>query len=221
MRYAHRQIQTIILDLDGPLLDCKRRHYACYSHILLQHGYRPISMDDYWEMKRRRLSQQQQLAASGAESIQREFRESWLSLIEQWSFLKLDQLQPGATEALQQWRTEGKRLVLATLRQNKPGLLQQLAWFGLDALFDHVLVCNHSEGAKGKVAEVSLITPKVAPESSLWIGDTEVDAEAAKYLGCLVWLVTCGIREESYLRSLSPDFISSSLASTRLEQVHL
>ncbi|MGB3206624.1 MAG: HAD hydrolase-like protein [Crinalium sp.] len=201
-------IETIIIDLDGPILEGKVRHYTCYRQILEAHGYIAVSLEEYWEMKCDRVPLQQQLAASNATQIHADFVQAWLSEIEQPELLALDRLQPGVIEKLTQWRSQGLKLVLATLRRYPEHLDQQLANFHLDTLLNHVLVCEHRLGSFGKVQQVKNTIPDISPNHSLWIGDTEIDIEAAKLLGCPIWAVSCGIRTSSYLASLSPDFIS-------------
>ncbi|MCW6050395.1 HAD hydrolase-like protein [Lyngbya sp. CCAP 1446/10] len=209
-------IQFVIVDLDGPILDGKFRHYACYSQILMQRGYTPISLENYWQMKREQVNRREQLAASGSESMYEEFLQAWLKLIEQPQFLALDRPQPGMIDKLQQWRNSGLQLILVTLRRSPERLHAQLVELGLDSLLDYVLPCAHQLGANGKVEQVKKAVSQVSPENSIWIGDTEVDVEAARLLGCPIWAVTCGLRTELYLASLSPDFLSPDLSSINL-----
>jgi phosphoglycolate phosphatase len=62
-------IGTLILDLDGPIIDGRLRHYQCYSDILVEHGYKPMPVGMNWEMKRQRKDRHVQLAFSGADEI--------------------------------------------------------------------------------------------------------------------------------------------------------
>ena len=66
-------IRTVIVDLDGTILDGRFRHYACYRQILEERGYAPVSLESYWRMKLERADRRQQLAASGAEAIHEDF----------------------------------------------------------------------------------------------------------------------------------------------------
>lgn len=211
MQFVLQMINTLILDLDGPLLNGKLRHYACYSQILSSYGYTPISLGRYWDMKRNRIPLKEQLIASGAESIQKQFSQAWLEQIEEPDLLRRDRLQPGVTEKLTEWRNNGLKLVLATMRRFPDRLQQQLANLGLDRLLDCVLVCKHELGGVGKVQQVQKFFPQISPSNCLWIGDTEIDLEAARFFGCPIWTVSCGIRTETFLSSLSPDFISCNL----------
>jgi phosphoglycolate phosphatase len=213
-------IETVILDLDGPLLDGRPRHYSCYRQILLEHGFTPISLDDYWQMKRAGLSVKDQLSASGAESIVSDYQRSWLELIEQPEMLGLDILQPGTMEKLRNWLDQRVRIVLITMRRHIARLNRQLTKLGLDIFLDHVVTCPPSRVGDGKAQRLKSTVTKISPEHSLWVGDTEVDIEAARLFGCRVWAVTCGLRTEAYLASLSPDFLSPNLTYVDLMACH-
>jgi phosphoglycolate phosphatase len=217
MQFVPQMIKTLILDLDGPILDCKFRHYACYSQILNMYGYTAISLERYWAMKRNRLPLKKQLLVSGAEAIQEQFLQAWLEKIEQPDLLRYDCLQLGVKEKLEEWRNSGLHLILATMRRFPKYLEQQLVNFGLNTLLDHVLVCEHQLGGIGKAQQVQKFLPQISPINCLWIGDTEIDVEAARYFGCLIWVVTCGIRTKTYLTSLSPDFTGSDLKHINLK----
>jgi len=212
-------IGHIILDLDGPVLDGKYRHYQCYKDILDSHGYKPVSIDVYWDMKRKRNPRSELLAISGAESIYNIFLEEWLEKIEKSECLLLDKLQCGALEQLQRWRDCGLKMTLATMRNNYITLTQQLDDIGLISYFDDIAVCSHATGGLAKAKQVLIDVRGLKPASCLWVGDTEVDFEAAKTLGCPVWLLSCGVRSESYLRSLQPEFVSNKLNDVDLRRL--
>lgn len=212
-------MEFLILDLDGPLLDGRLRHYVCYQKILTTHGYTPLDIDSYWQMKRERVDRRQQLAATQAEALYEEFLRSWLDLIEKPEFLAWDRIQPGVPEKLQQWRDQGVCLALATMRHSSAQLKWQLAEVGLDKYFAEVIVCSHGAGGRGKAEQVKQRLPQLRPERCLWIGDTEADIEAARFMGCRVWAVTCGLRTAAYLKTLNPDFLSSSLVEVDLERL--
>jgi phosphoglycolate phosphatase len=211
-------IRTVIVDLDGTILDGRFRHYACYRQILEERGYAPVSLESYWRMKLERADRRQQLAASGAEAIHEDYLHAWLEQIERPDLLALDRLQPGVTEKLREWRDQGVRLVLATMRRHPERLNEQLARLDLGALLDHVVVCGHRLGGIGKAQQVKNAVAGLYPEHCLWIGDTEFDVKAARALGCPVCTVTGGERTESYLASLSPDFLSPDLKSIDLRR---
>lgn len=211
-------IRTLILDLDGPILNGRLRHYACYRRILKTHGYVPVGLEDYWRMKRTRAGRREQLAASGAGALDEEFSRAWLDQIELPELLALDRLQPGVSAKLRGWQESGIRLILATMRRYPERLEGQLVSLRIRAYFEHVVACEHSSGGVGKARKVHETVGGLDPERCLWVGDTEADVEAARAFGCPVWAVAEGLRTWSYLASLSPDFLGPDLRSINLER---
>lgn len=202
----------IFLDLDGPLLDGKDRHYRCYTIILERYGYRPIPIDEYWEKKRNLLNRRDLLELSGAADIYDDFLADWLSIIETPDMLALDKVQDGALECLHKWKAQGIALTLVTLRKNILGLEAQLDASGLRSYLDAVFACDHADGGEGKAAAVrSLCLDGLSIPNALWVGDTEADWTAARLLGCAVILVSNGLRGESHLNSLKGAFVISSI----------
>lgn len=207
-------IKQIFLDLDGPLLDGKERHYHCYRSILKRSGFKPIGIDEYWENKRARGNRRDLLSISGAEEIYDEFLATWLTMIESPDMLALDKVQEGAVDCLRSWKEQGIELILVTMRKDKQALEAQLKLTGLQRFLDVVLVCDHAEGAEGKADAVRNSYPaKHFENHTLWIGDTEADWGAAKSLGCDVVLLSNGLRNEEYLKSLGGALVEPSIVS--------
>lgn len=206
--------RCVIVDLDGPILDGRWRHYECYRQLLVEDGHRPLPVEAYWRMKRRGTCVKDQLAATGAEALYDRFKAAWLARIEAPEMLALDELQPGAAETLRRWRAlDGVRLVLATLRQREDGVRGQLARFDLADLWDAIVVCPFDPAGAGKSRRVADALGRVVGDGCVWIGDTEADVKAARIFGCPVWAVTCGLRDETFLSALSPDGLASSICS--------
>jgi phosphoglycolate phosphatase len=204
------KIKTVIIDLDGPILEGKFRHYQCYSDILIRNGFLPMPMEEYWEMKRNRIDRHTQLSNSGADKIYHIFSKSWVEMIEKKNYLSLDRLQPGAVENLQSLRFSGIRIILITMRNNKDNLKWQLKFLDLLPLFDQVIAVG-TAGADRKANAVRSYIDKIPKESCLWIGDTEADINAARLIEVKVCAVSCGVRTHDYLTKLNPDFLVSDL----------
>ena len=98
-------------------------------------------------------------------------------------------------------------------------LLDQLNFTGLNQYLSYVIVCDHSKGGIGKADAVRDAFPDIQTTSTLWIGDTEVDRDGARYLGCSVCLLSCGLRTKEYLQSLKPDFLSNSINKLDIERI--
>lgn len=200
-------IKIIIVDLDGPLLDVKSRHYECYKEILLEHGHSPMPVEKYWEMKRNRRGLLLQLAVTDSNSIYDDFSKAWSERIEDPTMLVFDRLQPGVNEKLIEWRKNGIYIILATMRRFPERLNEQLNILGIKTNIDSIVICDHNRGGNGKAIEVKNAHVFLNPKECLWIGDTEEDMDAARYLKCSICLVTAGIRTGTYLASLNPDFL--------------
>lgn len=211
-------IKTIIIDLDGTILDGRLRHYQCYSDILSERGFVPMPIDKYWEMKRNRTDRHKQLAVSGADNIYDEFLSSWLSRIEEKEYLQLDRLQTAAVEKISEWKASGTTLILITMRNNKNNLFWQLSLFELLPLFDRVVAVGNTEAAGDKAGAVMSYVDAADRGSILWIGDTETDINAARLIGVKVCAVYGGLRTPEYLAELKPDFIVSDLSQIELAQ---
>lgn len=213
------RIRTIVLDLDGTMLDGQYRYYACYRQILEELGYSPVTPERYRRMRLERLDRVRLLATSGAEEIHEAFLRAWLERIEHPDLLALDRLRPGVIGQLRAWRDRNIRLVLATMRRYPARLDEQLDRLGLGNLFDLVVACGPRSESLGKAQQVAEAAPDLTAENCLWIGDTECDIEAARWLGCPVWAVAGGERTEACLQSLEPDFLSEGLSSIDLSRL--
>jgi phosphoglycolate phosphatase len=211
-----KYIKHIFLDLDGPLLDGKKRHYYCYRSILERFEFTPIGIDEYWEKKRAVVNRRVLLSMSGADKIYDDFLAAWLMMIETPDMLALDEVQEGAVDCLRSWKEQGLDLTLVTMRKNKRSLEEQLKSTGLRQFMNTVLASDHADGGVGKADAVRNLFPsKVNTDDALWIGDTEADWEAAKSLGCGVVLLSNGLRNDAYLRSLQGAVVKPSIASLK------
>jgi phosphoglycolate phosphatase len=210
---APSQSSTIFLDLDGPILECKMRHYACYLDLCRSRELHPLSREEYWELKRQRVKGATLFQRSGARGDAGDLMRSWIALVEQPGYLALDAVHPWVFDVLSSWVAGGARLCLATLRSNVAGLHAELERFELRRFFDRVVISDSALGGEGKAAAAA--ASGIDPQSSVWIGDTEVDAVAANAVGSRLYLVTCGIRTEEYLRSLRTGEVVSDLRAVR------
>jgi phosphoglycolate phosphatase len=206
--------KRIFLDLDGPLLDGRERHYHCYQRIMERYGFKPIGLDEYWENKRARINRRDLLSMSGAEAIYDDFLKAWLRLIESPEMLALDEVQEGGVDCLREWKGRRIELILVTMRKNKQTLDAQLKSTGLHKFLDAVLICHYADGGQAKANAVrSRFKIKTLKEDDYWIGDTEVDWEAANSLGCKIILVANGLRSEKFLNTLKNCLVVPSISS--------
>lgn len=202
---------TVIVDLDGTLLDERPRHHGCYAAIMRELVQEALPIDTYWSLKREAVDARGVLTQTGSEGLDVQYERRWLSLIESPEMLALDALHAGAKETLQTWVAGGASLVLTSLRQSASGIDSQLRCFGLARLFPRRAVASPWEKARGKADAVRALLQDHEIRRAVWIGDTEADLCAARLLDCPAWMVTCGIRSAEFLRSLRPDRLAASL----------
>lgn len=194
--------RTIVIDLDGPILDGRLKHYRCYAEIAQSLGVTPLTIETYWEAKRSGKSAREQLEMSGGAGKAEEFASRWIAEIESRPRLELDAVQPGAVEVLGNWHPQGKVVALTTMRRDLDNLEWQLARLDLRRWFTHVIPV--SSGSKHDAVKRSPL--RIEPADSVWIGDTEADILSAQAMSIPVYAVTCGLRNPEFLAKLHPDF---------------
>lgn len=208
-------ISTIVLDLDGPLLDGRLRHYSCYSGILKEQGFIPLDINSYWDGKRSRMDRRTLLKKSEAVEFYDEFLREWRQRIELPALLALDQLQPDVLSILSEWKDSEIELVIATMRNHASNAVDQLTSLGVMPLVNQVFVTGSDDGFGGKVEAVRRVLSGKLPRTALWVGDTEVDIHAARSLGIPVCALTCGLRTQELLAAENPDYLLDDLRDVR------
>ncbi|MDO5572629.1 MAG: HAD hydrolase-like protein [bacterium] len=183
---------NVFIDLDGPILEGKERHYACYKDIVTEMNGVVIPLEKYWNLKRQRKNHYilQELSQLGNSTDL--FMNCWLTRIEEKKYLQLDELKPHIKEALEKIRLFADRVVLVTMRQNKENLFWQLESLGLLPFFDEILVCEGTD----KYSKAETIK-KYCREINLFVGDTEVDVFTADTLNIDFVGINNGLRNST------------------------
>ncbi|MBE5926100.1 MAG: HAD family hydrolase [Lachnospiraceae bacterium] len=185
----------IFLDLDGPILDGRLRHYNCYKDIIEEMGGTPIGIEDYWSKKRLGLNKKIVCEESGIDIEYSDFIEKWKNRIEDVKYLKYDVLKPGCVEAIQMMQGISKKVCLVTLRNNKDNLISQLKWLEIDELFAEVIACPN-----GEINAKYLALCNYSFDRAVLIGDTETDIEAAEMLKTDFIGIINGLRTEEIFK---------------------
>lgn len=201
----------VVIDLDGPILDGRHRHYACYQRILTEAGYAPLTLGAYWSLKTAPMPLRSVLEHSAAAGFEAEFARLWRERIEDRELLALDVLQAGALARLHDIASTA-RLVVATMRRDAALAREQIDEMAVGQFVDAVLVTPHADGPNGKAQSVLTYARRQGLSPRLWIGDTEFDADAAAILGVPCVLVANGLRSRDHLRGLRPAAVVDSIA---------
>lgn len=188
------KLSYIFLDLDGPILEGKNRHYQCYKDILERHGGDILELDVYWDMKTSKIKRDILLKNSNFKKTYEVFFEEWMANIEDEKYLKLDILKPDVAKTLREWREFASKIILVTMRQNREFLLNQLRELEILNLLDEVIDCP-PERKNTKYEALKNINFKKA----IFIGDTEEDTNTAKMLNIQSIGITNGLRKKEFL----------------------
>jgi phosphoglycolate phosphatase-like HAD superfamily hydrolase len=196
--------RTIVLDLDGTLIDVAKRHYAVYRDVLTAIGGRAIPFSRYWELKRADTGWPDILRASAlrgrdAPAFLTQFRER----IEEPSYLALDApftFTHSVIDAL-----SAHDVYLVTLRRSPDALRKQLD--RLDLVRQFTAVVSDADHNAAQRTKTELIGTIVREPEAIVVGDTEEDIAAAHEVDAVAIAVASGVRSESVLRRSEPDHL--------------
>lgn len=187
------------LDLDGTLLDTWERHWAAYRRACRATGQRPKPKARFKSLKRQGPKAAAVLTAALDPRRQALFRRVQLRWIEDPGLLARDRPFPGTTAFLK-WARQHFELHLATARASELNTRRQLRNLGWLGLFESVAVTN---GKSGRPANKTALA-RTLRGPSLWVGDTEAEAEAARTAGAPFFACTRGIRQGAKLAAFHP-----------------
>lgn len=191
-----KKFDYIFLDLDGPILEGKHRHYRCYEDIIKKYGGTALGIDYYWELKRNKITRNIVLEKSNFQKSYEIFLKEWMENIENEKYLILDALKPEVVETLKSWKNVADKIILVTMRQNRQYLLNQLDRLGILFLLDEVIDCPPER----KNTKYEALKNKNF-EKAIFIGDTEEDTNTAKKLGIKSIGITNGLRKKEFLEA--------------------
>ena len=180
---------TYVFDLDGTLIDSRKRHWMLMDKLLRQHGIKvPDSFQtsflsykadghtglDYLTLK-------MNIPNNIAEKIQTE----WIVHIEDEELQKHDVLFPDVISTLSMIND---RILLVTLRNNENNLRRSLKKLRLEKY--NTIVLKHGSSKTSVLRTIK--------DDLIMIGDTETDYEAAVEAQCRYYILNRGFRSELF-----------------------
>jgi phosphoglycolate phosphatase-like HAD superfamily hydrolase len=192
--------RTVVLDLDGTLIDVSKRHYAVYRDVLAELGGEALPFERYWELKRSSTPWPELLGNGHVAPFLAAFR----ARIEQPRYLGLDSAFPFTHDVIEALAEH--ELHLVTLRQSRGALTDQLNRLDLVRQFKTITSDRHA-------TKVDLIRSIARGQETIVVGDTESDVMAARELHASAVAVTSGLRSEAILRRSEPDVLIEDISS--------
>lgn len=203
-------IKCVIFDLDGTLVNTIDDLGLACDYLLRKKGIEPQwSEQDY-----------KNFVGNGAKLLVERAFDGKLSdaeLEEQYQLFKVkyDEIKlnhahayDGIKDVVANLKEKGVKLAVCTNKPNKAakGMIDTI--FGKN-MFDIVMGALDNIPKKPNPASAKIILKElnVTPDECVWIGDSSVDIETAKNIGCASIAVTWGFRSYEHLLSAMPDEI--------------
>ena len=212
----------LFLDLDGTVLDVRKRHYAAYVSVCEMRDIKgtPMPEAEYWHWRREAKPTQDIIKASKVFPTKHKlYQQRFDERLEVPELLLLDELRPGVATFLGKVYTKTP-ICLVTLRRDPEALESELASMGLRRYFASVLAGappiprRPDKTVRGRhKAQLIRDRYKLLPTDALYIGDTESDVQAARTLGFDVFLVEGGHRHKPLQIRSDPDRIVADLSA--------
>ncbi len=199
------QLQTVLFDLDGTLIDSIRLILDSYHHTLTQHNL-PARSDEEWL---RGVGTPLQVQFSQWHDSP-EMLEAMIATYREFNLKHHDRMvtvYPGVVEAVRQIKSSGIQTGLVTSK-NRQGAIRGLALVGLEALMD-VMVCAdevsnpkpHPEPVEKAVALLG-----ADPARTVYVGDSIHDMHSGRAAGVKTAAALWGPFGRSHLESAGPDY---------------
>lgn len=211
--YEKYRGMKIFFDLDGTLIDSKKRLYQLFQKLV---PVSEFSYDDYWKLKKNKVNHHEILSSFFGynEKEYAAFEKEWMKKIEMPEWLALDLPFEGVTGFLYKLK-EKNQVYVVTARQSEELALSQLSRFGWSDIFDKVFVTEQQK------EKFDLISESIKPDGSDWlVGDTGKDIQTGKQLGVKTAAVLSGFLNRASLAEYNPDIIVDSVVELKFETLN-
>ncbi len=177
---------SVFFDLDGTLINSQHRLYNLFIELCPECK---LTYDEYWEIKREGITQQDLLCQYYGYNLQKcsEFKGLWLQKIEDPYRLEQDFLVDGIIDVLSAVKSKHSLFVI-TNRQSREYTFDEIIKLGIMDYFDAVFV---TEQKMGKVELLKNTVP--INQSDILVGDAVEDIKYARELGVISCAVSWGI----------------------------
>ena len=199
------KLLTVLLDLDGTLIDSLRLILDSYHHTLARHGLPPRTDEEWLKGVGTPLTVQLAEWRDEIGTI-----EAMIATYRDYNLKHHDRMvtvYPGVLEAVREIKAAGHQTGLVTSK-NRQGALRGLQLVGLEALMD-VLVCAdevtnpkpHPEPVEKAVALLG-----ADPATTVYVGDSVHDMHSGRAAGVRTAAALWGPFGRAQLEDARPDF---------------
>ncbi len=208
-----QRVRAVVSDLDMTLIDTKERFYNLFNELLREWMGRSVSRQVFEHYARwDRLNELIGLSDEDAVPFWKEFLSRYSKRFDAKPI-------PGARECLEQLRSIGVSVIVATGRISPvEAVLRELDRLGMSDLVDEVVTKAHTldfgDGVYSKEKMVSVAVSRVgcSPNQCIVVGDYLDDIRAGKRLGAFTVGVLTGFTHRSLLEREGADAVIDSVA---------
>ncbi len=197
-----KQYQTMIFDLDGTLLDTLEDLTDAVNAALGMHGYPERTIDEVRSFVGNGVRRLMLLAHPGGEAAP-DFEEVLADFKAYYADHSRDKTRPyeGIPETLRTLKQRGVKMAIVSNKFDAAVKELNRIYFG--DLIPVAIGENEAAGIRKKPAPDSVFSAMellgADPETTLYIGDSEVDHETSRQAGLDLILVSWGFRSVSFL----------------------
>ncbi len=208
---AGAEVQGVLFDLDGTLLDTEQLLLASFRHTVSVVLEEAIPDERLMAKVGQPLNTQMwDFTDDDAvhERLCRTYREYNAQVHDQ-----LIELFPGIVDALGELKRMGYPLGVVTSKRHEPAT-KGLAFFDLEGYFDFVIGSDDWPAHKPDPGPVEhgCDLMGLRPDECMYVGDSPFDVQAGNGAGCMTAAALWGMFSEDVLRAENPDFVCRDIS---------
>lgn len=203
-------IDTVLLDLDGTIVDTNELIIASFINTLEAGGLNPLTREQI--IPHMGLTLEQQLRTfSGVDDVT-----SYVTAYREYSAIHHDTMVapfPEVNEVLARLQAEGIKLGVVTTKI-RPNTLKVLEMFQLDQFMQVIITQDDVEHTKPHPQPIERAMEALgsSPERTLMVGDSPADLQSAAAAGVMSAAVAWSLKGEEELSKYHPQYILRTMS---------
>lgn len=202
---------NLFFDLDGTLVDIRKRQYKLYRDYARLYGIQTLDIRVYQHLKRLRVPEGD-IAAKTFPKTRVENYTTWRKAhIEDEKYLKEDVLYRGVKKLLMSLRHHN--LSIVTSRDHRDRVIRELTRLGIRAFFSHLFAVGVTDPVRKKTEAIERMIDdqRLVKKDILLVGDSEIEYETAHALSIGFVGVSYGVRTKKFLTDLGARVVVDSV----------